>query len=69
MSLEKKVKKELSDLASLRKKVDYDPSSDISPKEVIDAIEHMENIFNQLEFEYTFFLKNFQDYEMIIILT
>ena len=46
-----KVKKELNDLASLRKKADYDPSSNLSLKEVNSAIEHMEEIFKQLEFQ------------------
>ena len=48
---QKIAQKELSDLASLRKKADYNPFYDISPKEVNSAIEHMENIFRQLEFQ------------------
>lgn len=48
---EKKVKSELTKLSKLRKKADYDPFADISPKEVNDAIEHMKNIFKLLEFE------------------
>ena len=48
---EEDIKKELSDLASLRKKADYEPFYDISSKEVNDAIEHMERIFRQLEFQ------------------
>ena len=42
---------ELNDLATLRKKADYEPFRDISPKEVDEAIEHMENIFKQLKFQ------------------
>ena len=48
---EEKIKKELNDLAILRKKADYNPFSSISSQEVNDAIEHMEKIFGQLEFE------------------
>lgn len=48
---QKITQKELSNLASLRKKADYDPFCDISPEEFDEAIEHMENIFKQLEFQ------------------
>lgn len=42
---------ELKKLTSLRKKADYNPYSNISPEEVDGAIEHMEKIFKQLEFQ------------------
>ena len=48
---EKKSHKVLKKLASLRKKADYDPFSDISHKELNDAIQHMEEIFKELEFQ------------------
>lgn len=48
---QKTTQKELSDLAYLRKKADYDPFSDISTEEVKDAIEDMENIFNHLKYQ------------------
>ena len=48
---QKTAHKELKKLTSLRNKADYDPFSDINQKEVDEAIEHMENIFKQLEFE------------------
>ena len=48
---EKTVQKELSELAYLRKKADYEPFTDISPKELDDAIGHMEKIFSQLKFQ------------------
>lgn len=48
---EKKIKTELSKLASLRKKADYDPFRDITPNEVRDAITHMKKIFNNLTFK------------------
>ena len=48
---EEKIKKELSDLATLRKKADYNPFNNISSKEVNQAIEHMEKIFGHLEFQ------------------
>lgn len=48
---EKNVKSDLTRLAHLRKKADYEPFKDISPEEVGEAIEHMENIFNRLKFE------------------
>ena len=48
---QKNVQKELSELGILRNKADYNPFSDISPKEVKDAIEHMNEIFKQLEFQ------------------
>ena len=47
----KNIQTELNDLATLRKKADYEPFRDISPKEVDEAIEHMENIFKQLKFQ------------------
>lgn len=48
---EEEVQSELSDLASLRKKADYNPNSNISSQEVNDAIELMEKIFEQLEMQ------------------
>ena len=42
---------ELSKLAKLRKKADYDPFVDLKPEEVTDAVRHMEKIFNHLKFE------------------
>lgn len=48
---EKNTTTELNDLAKLRKKADYKPFEDISPKEVDEAIEHMEKIFNRLQFQ------------------
>ncbi len=41
----------LNDLASLRRKADYDPFVDIEPKEVEKAIRHMEKIITTLEFD------------------
>ena len=41
----------LNDLASLRRKADYDPFVDIEPKEVENAIRHMEKIITTLEFD------------------
>ena len=38
-------------VAVLRNKADYNPFSNISPKELNEAIIHMEKIFGQLEFE------------------
>lgn len=48
---EKQVKYELSKLANLRQKADYDPFSDLTSKDVSDAIQHMEKIFNHLNFK------------------
>lgn len=48
---EKEIKKELKDLATLRKKADYEPFTDISQSELNDAIKHMKRIFGQLEFQ------------------
>ena len=48
---EEKTKTELTKLSKLRKKADYNPSAEISKKEVDDAINHMEKIFKQLKFE------------------
>ena len=48
---EKRMTHELSKLAKLRKKADYDPLSVLAPKEVYDAVHHMEKIFNHLKFE------------------
>ena len=48
---EKKIRTELSKLALLRRKADYEPFIDITPKEVQDAITHMEKIFNNLTFQ------------------
>ena len=47
---ENNTKVELQNLATLRQKADYDPLVDITPKEVNDAIHHMEKIFNNLKF-------------------
>lgn len=47
---EKKIKTEMSRLALLREKADYEPFIDITPNEVQDAITHMQNIFNHLSF-------------------
>lgn len=41
----------LNDLASLRRKADYDPFVDIEPKEVENAIRHMEKIITTLELD------------------
>ena len=48
---EEEAQQNLSDLASLRKKADYEPFTEISPKELDDAIENMKEIFSQLEFQ------------------
>ena len=48
---EKRMKKELSQLAGLRQKADYDPFIDLTPTDVSNAIYHMEQIFNHLKFE------------------
>lgn len=48
---EKRTKEELSKLAKLRRKADYDPFVDITLNEVTDAVHHMEKIFNHLKFE------------------
>lgn len=48
---EKRSNVELSKLAELRKKADYDPFIDITHEEVTDAVHHMEKIFNHLKFE------------------
>lgn len=42
---------ELSKLASLRKKADYEPFIDITSVEVQNAITYMEKIFNNLKFQ------------------
>ena len=41
----------LSKLSELRKKADYDPYVDLTPNDVSDAVNHMEQIFNRLKFE------------------
>ena len=41
----------LSKLSELRKKADYDPYVDLTPNDVSDAVNHMEQIFNCLKFE------------------
>ena len=41
---------ELSKLAKLRRKADYNPFSDITLDEVNEAVHHMEKIFNHLKF-------------------
>lgn len=48
---EKRTKEELSKLANLRRKADYNPFMDITPDEGTDAVHHMEKIFNHLKFE------------------
>ena len=48
---EVKMGSELSQLFDLRHKADYEPLIDIPPKDVTDAIQHMEKIFNYLKFE------------------
>ena len=48
---EKEIKRKLTHLASLRKKADYEPFNEISPKEVNDAIKDMEEIFTNLKFQ------------------
>ena len=48
---EKRMKKELSQLAGLRQKADYDPFIDLTPTDVSNAIYHMEQNFNHLKFE------------------
>ena len=48
---EKIVELELYNLAKLRNKADYDLFTDLTSKDVSDAIHHMENIFNHLKFE------------------
>ena len=42
---------QLSQLFDLRYKADYEPFIDIEPKEVNNAMHHMEKIFNHLKFE------------------
>lgn len=46
---EKNMKTELEKLFYLRQKADYDPFVNITPKEVNDAIHHMEKIFSHLK--------------------
>ena len=41
----------LSKLSELRKKADYDSYVDLTPNDVSDAVNHMEQIFNRLKFE------------------
>ncbi|MBE6504318.1 MAG: hypothetical protein E7Z73_01050 [Methanobrevibacter millerae] len=47
----KKIGSNLTKLFNLRRKADYNPFSEITPKEVNDAIDYMKNIFNDLKFE------------------
>ena len=47
---EKIAEEKLSKLAGLRKKADYNPFVDLTSREVSDAIDYMEKIFNQLKF-------------------
>lgn len=42
---------DLSKLAKLRKKADYEPFQDLTPNDVSNAISHMGRIFNHLKFE------------------
>lgn len=46
-----KMKTELYRLFKLRKKADYEPFTDITSKEVTDAIHHMEKIIKHLKFD------------------
>lgn len=48
---EKRIKNELKKLSFLRKKADYDPYNDLTLNDVSNAINHMETIFNNLNFE------------------
>ena len=48
---EKQVKYELSKLANLRQKADYDPFRNLTSQDVSNAIQHMEKIFNTLKFQ------------------
>ena len=48
---ERKVKYELTKLAKLRKKADYDPFVDLTQDDVSSAIGHMQMIFAGLRFE------------------
>ena len=48
---EKRIKNELKKLSFLRKKADYDPYNDLTLNDVSNAINHMEAIFNNLNFE------------------
>lgn len=48
---EKRVRSDLTKLASLRKKADYNPFVDLTPKDVSDAIGYMNSIFNHLKFD------------------
>ena len=48
---EKKIGSDLTKLFKLRQKADYDPFVDITKNEVNDAINYMENIVNNLNFE------------------
>ena len=48
---ERKMSDELSKLAKLRKKADYNPFMDLTPKEISNAIQHMKTIFDHLKFE------------------
>lgn len=45
-----KIKTELSKLALLRQKADYEPFIDITPAEVQETITYMKKIFNNLKF-------------------
>ena len=47
---EGRMTEELSKLAKLRRKADYNPFSDITLDEVNEAVHHMEKIFNHLKF-------------------
>ena len=47
---EKRVSYELTKLANLRKKADYEPYKDLTPQDISNAINHMEKIFNHLKF-------------------
>ena len=48
---EKRIKNELKKLSFLRKKADYDPYNDLTLNDVSNASNHMETIFNNLNFE------------------
>lgn len=48
---QKRIEEKLFKLSALRKKADYNPFMYLTPKDVSDAIEYMENIFSHLKFE------------------
>ena len=48
---EKRISHDLTKLANLRRKADYEPFIDLTPQDVSNAINYMEKIFNHLKFE------------------